>query len=424
MQTSLAPEFAETAKGKEAEAIIRKCVHCGFCNATCPTYQLLGDELDGPRGRIYLIKQLLEGEPANDQMTLHLDRCLTCRACETTCPSGVEYGKLLAIGRAALHTANQRSLVDQLRRIVVAKVVGNAKVFDLLLRFGRAMRPILPAALKSKVPAAAPISSTPSRATHRPAWPAPRHDRTMVALAGCVQGSLSPMTNLAAAVVLDKLGITLIEAAGAGCCGALDLHTTNENRAKKCAKALIDKWWPYLAQGVERFVMTASGCGVTIMAYPHLFQDEPDYLEKAKAISAKTVDLCEVIDNEMSNGMDQEIAPAFRVQDSSQKVAFHAPCTLQHGLLQRGQKISGTVEKILQRVGYSLCNVKDAHLCCGSAGTYSIFQPEISSQLRQAKLRALYNDNPDIVCTANVGCQVHLNMNGHTRVQHWVELLL
>ncbi|WP_423908807.1 glycolate oxidase subunit GlcF [Candidatus Spongiihabitans sp.] len=420
MQTSLTPEFADTAKGKEAEAIIRKCVHCGFCNATCPTYQLLGDELDGPRGRIYLMKQLLEGEQANDHITLHLDRCLTCRACETTCPSGVEYGKLLAIGHSALHMANHRSLVDQLSRIVVAKVVGNARIFDLLLNFGRAVRPILPASLKSRVPA----SVTPANAGSMPIpewpeWPKRSHKRTMVALAGCVQGALSPMTNLAAAVVLDKLGITLIEAAGAGCCGAVDLHTTSESRAKKLAKALIDEWWPYLAQGIEGFVMTASGCGVTIMEYPHLFQDEPDYLEKAKAVSGKTVDLCEVIDKEMCKGMDKEIDPVFRVQDTSQKVAFHSPCTLQHG-----QKITGTVEKILQRVGYQLCKVEDPHLCCGSAGTYSIFQPGISSQLRQAKLRSLYNDNPNIVCTANVGCQAHLNMNGHAKVKHWVELLL
>ncbi len=415
MQTSLAPEFADTAKGKEAEAIIRKCVHCGFCNATCPTYQLLGDELDGPRGRIYLMKQLLEGEPANDQMTLHLDRCLTCRACETTCPSGVEYGKLLAIGRSILHLANHRSLVDQLRRIVVAKVVGNARIFDLLLSFGKVVRSILPASLKSSVTA----SITPANARSIPEWPKPSHKRTMVALAGCVQGSLSPMTNLAAAVVLDKLGITLIEVAGAGCCGAMDLHTTNENRAKKLAKALIDKWWPYLAQGIEGFVMTASGCGVTILEYPHLFQDEPNYREKAKAISGKTVDLCEVIDKEMDKETDKEVAAAFRVPDTAQKVAFHSPCTLQHG-----QKITGRVEKILQRVGYQLCKVEDSHLCCGSAGTYSIFQPEISSQLRTAKLRALYNDNPNIVCTANVGCQVHLNMNDHARVKHWVELLL
>ena len=409
MQTSLSSEFAHTAEGKIGKAIIRKCVHCGFCNATCPTYQLLGDELDGPRGRIYLIKQLLEGEPANNQIRLHLDRCLTCRACETTCPSGVEYGQLLEIGRTVLRRTHRRRLGDRLMRTMLAKAISQARVFSLLLRFGQAMRPILPASLKSSIPA----SIIPDRAGGILVWPKPVHSRRMVALAGCVQGALSPRTNVAAAIVLDKLGISLIEIRGAGCCGAVDLHTTDETRAKTAAKALIDKWIPYLEQGIDGFVMTASGCGVTIMAYPQLFRDEPDYRQKAQAICAKTFDLCEVIDREMD--------ASFRVQDTTSKVSFHAPCTLQHG-----QKITHTVEKILRRVGYQLCQVKDAHLCCGSAGTYSMFHPQIAEQLVEAKLRALYNDNPDIVCTANVGCQTHLNMylHGTTRVRHWVELLL
>ena len=407
MQISLSPEFTHTTEGKIGEAIIRKCVHCGFCNATCPTYQLLGDELDGPRGRIYLIKQLLEGEPANNQMRLHLDRCLTCRACETTCPSGVEYGQLLEIGRTVLHRTHRRSMGDWLVRAMIANVVGNAKIFDRLLRFGRAVRGVLPTVIQSKIPRTSLNTRT------LPALPKTSHKRRMVALAGCVQGVLSPMTNVAAAIVLDKLGVTLIEVDGAGCCGAVDLHTTDERRAKIAAKALIDKWWTYLEQGIDGFVMTASGCGVTIMAYPQLFRDEADYLQKAQAICAKTFDLCEVI--------DQEMGATFRVQNSMQKVAFHVPCTLQHG-----QKITHTVEKILQRVGYQLCKVKDAHLCCGSAGTYSMLHPHIAEQLVDAKIVALFNDNPDIVCTANVGCQTHLNLHipEHTSVRHWIELLL
>ncbi len=411
MQTSLTIEFANTADGKIAEAIIGKCVHCGFCNATCPTYQLLGDERDGPRGRIYLIKQLLEGEPANHQMALHLDRCLTCRACETTCPSGVEYGQLVEIGRATLQRSHRRHLGNQLMRRIVTKVVGNAQIFAWLLRFGRLLRPILPLPLKSRIPLAAVAVND------LPEPPKAVHKRTMVALAGCAQGALSPMTNLAAACVLDKLGISLIEVKGAGCCGAMDLHTTNQTRAKKLAKALIDKWYPYLEQGIEGFVITASGCGVTILEYPQLLRDEADYLQKARAICAKTVDLCEVIDNEM----DKEIDNTFRLQNSAQKVAFHSPCTLQHG-----QKITHTVEKILQRVGYQLCDVQDAHLCCGSAGTYSIFQPQIAKQLVEAKIGCLLDNQPDIVCTANVGCQVHLNLHlpRGTSVKHWIELLL
>ncbi len=413
MQTSLSSEFSHSAKANLAKAIIRKCVHCGFCNATCPTYQLLGDELDGPRGRIYLIKQLLEGEPGNAQMTLHLNRCLSCRACETTCPSGVKYAQLLEIGRATL-SDQRRSMFDQWLRIAIAKVVSNAEIFAWLLRCGRALRPLLPSALKAKIPLAVPDRD-------RFKWPDSSHTRRMVALAGCVQGTLSPMTNLAAAVVLDRLGISLMEISAAGCCGAVDLHTTDEARAKIRAKALIDMWWPCLQQGIEGFVMTASGCGVTIMEYPQLLRDEPNYVEKAQAISEKTFDLCEVIDKEMD--------ATLQIKNAPQKVAFHAPCTLQHG-----QKITDTVESILQRVGYQLCQVKDAHLCCGSAGSYSILHPKIATQLGKAKLGALYNEAPDIVCTANVGCQTHLNMhlNGHTNgrakgcadIKHWIELLL
>ena len=407
MQTALDPRFAGTRKGQEVEAIARKCVHCGFCNATCPTYQLLGDELDGPRGRIYLMKQLFEGEQANDQMALHLDRCLTCRACETTCPSGVEYGKLLEIGRGEIDSSNSRGVANKLLRLAVAFVVSRASIFGPLLKLGQGVRPVLPGFIKDGIPVRNPDLSQPG--THQ--QPASVHSRKMVTLGGCVQGALTPGTNAAAAIVLDRLGITLSEVDGAGCCGSVDLHTTNEARARIVAKSLIDAWMPCLDQGVEGFVITASGCGVTVKEYPHLFRNEPDYFEKAKEISRKTYDLSEVV--------EREIDDQYRIEDTNQKVAFHSPCTLQHG-----QQISGTVEKVLERVGYEICTVRDAHLCCGSAGTYSIFQPEISGKLREAKLDSLYKDMPDIVCTANVGCQTHLNMKSRTIVRHWIELLL
>jgi glycolate oxidase iron-sulfur subunit len=403
MQTELSAEYANSTIGKEAEAILRKCVHCGFCNATCPTYQLLGDELDGPRGRIYLIKQMFEGEQPNRNIELHLDRCLTCRSCETTCPSGVEYGKLLELGREVLDHNHSRRSVDRWLRSIILTVVVNRFLFSALFWLGNLIKPILPKALKSKLPALS--------GSIKQSWPEQVHQRKMVVLAGCVQRSIGPGTNVAAAAVLDRVGISLIEAPAAGCCGSVDLHTTSQARAITRAKALIDTWLPYLDRGIEGFVMTASGCGVTVKEYPNLFRGDPEYLAKSKRISENTYDLSEIL--------SAEIGPDYQVENASLKVAFHAPCTLQHG-----QKLIGVVEDILQRVGYKLCEIENAHLCCGSAGTYSLLQPEISEQLRQEKLISLRRGNPDVICTANIGCQSHLNTDSQLPVKHWVELLL
>ncbi len=408
MQTSLTSEIASTPEGKVADRILRKCVHCGFCNATCPTYQLLGDERDGPRGRIYLIKQLLEGEPVNRSSRVHLDRCLTCRACETTCPSGVEYGKLLEVGRLFFDRRVPRKRAEKLSRELLAGIILRPRLFSFLLAAGQLVRPILPSALKNKVPGlpAEPLGGDRIR------WPKPVHSRKMVVLGGCVQATFSPDTNAAAATVLDRSGISLIEASAAGCCGSLDLHTTDEPKARQRARNLIDAWWPWLDQGVEGFIVTASGCAVTVKEYDHLFHEDQEYYEKARLISGKTFDLSEVI--------DKELDPAYRVRaDRYLRVAFHSPCTLQHG-----QQIKGKVEAILERAGYRVCEVEDAHLCCGSAGTYSLLQPGLSRQLQTRKIAALQEDNPDIVCTANVGCQVHLNSVSSGPVRHWIELLV
>lgn len=406
MQTSLSAEFHDTPQGRRAEEILRKCVHCGFCNATCPTYELLGDELDGPRGRIYQMKSLFEGgggEGAGAAMRLHLDRCLLCRNCETTCPSGVEYGALLEIGRATLDEKFPRNIFDRARRHLLGEIISRRALFAQFLRLGRFFRRILPAMMADAVPRAqSPLALQ---------WPRTRHPRRMIALAGCVQPATAPNTNLAAAQVLDRLGITLFEVEGAGCCGAVQLHTCGEPSGKATARALLDCWLPQLQQGVEAIVMTASGCGLTLREYPRLFADEPEYREKAIQVGAKTVDLCELI--------ARELPPDYAPAGAPRKVAFHAPCTLQHG-----QRIVGVVESILRRAGHTLCAVRDSHLCCGSAGTYSILQPAISAQLRRDKQAALAAERPDVICTANVGCQVHLGVGAKLPVLHWIELLL
>jgi glycolate oxidase iron-sulfur subunit len=406
MQTALADFIKDTPAGREAESILRKCVHCGFCTATCPTYQLLGDELDGPRGRIYLMKQALEGQPVTAKTQLHLDRCLTCRSCETTCPSGVQYGRLLDIGRNVVNQRVGRSLFDRLRRRVLAFVLPHRRLFSSLLALGRVVRPLLPAVLKASVPVAEPAGP----------WPATRHARRMIVLAGCVQPALAPDINAATARVLDRLGVSLSEVPGAGCCGAVRFHLDYQADGLADMRAMIDTWWPHVEAGAEAIVMTASGCGATVKEYGHLLAGDARYAEKARRISALTRDLCEVIDAEVGR-----LAPASGASDTSQhgpSVAVHAPCTLQHG-----QQVRGVVDRILSRVGFRLTPVPDAHLCCGSAGTYSILQPALAKDLQRNKLAALQSGLPDLIATANIGCLVHLASGSQTPVQHWIVAL-
>jgi glycolate oxidase iron-sulfur subunit len=375
-------------------------VHCGFCNATCPTYQLLGNELDGPRGRIYLIKQLLEGQPVSDKTQLHLDRCLTCRNCETTCPSGVTYHRLLDIGRAELERRVERPLGQRLLRDGLRAVIPRPAVFDALLKAGRTVRPLLPAALKEKIPA---------RATAAKPRPAPRHARRVLMLEGCVQPSLSPNTNAAAARVLDRLGISVSAVGNAGCCGATDYHLNAQNAALARARRNIDAWWPSIEAGTEAIVQTASGCGAFVKEYGHLLRDDPAYAAKAARVSALARDLVEVLAAEPFDTLQR---------NASQRVAFHCPCTLQHA-----QKLGGAVESVLRRLGFDLSAVPDSHLCCGSAGTYSMTQPALARSLRDNKMAALESGEPDVIATANIGCQVHLNGAGKTPVRHWIELV-
>ncbi len=410
MQTALADFIKDTPEGQEADAILRKCVHCGFCTATCPTYQLLGDELDSPRGRIYLVKQVLEGVTPTASTQLHLDRCLTCRSCETTCPSGVQYGRLADIGRKLVDDQVGRPLHQRLLRRALAVVLPRAWLFSPLVALGRLMRPLLPAALAHKVPATNPA---------RGGWPAARHARKMLVLAGCVQPVLAPDINAAAARVLDRLGVSLIEAAGGGCCGALRYHLNFQGDGLDDMRALIDAWWPAVERGeIEAIIMTASGCGSMVREYGHLLAHDAAYRDKAARISALTRDLSEAIAAELERPGALAALDLDNLGKPEAKLAFHPPCSLQHG-----QQVKGVAEKILVMAGFELVPVADSHLCCGSAGTYSILQPALSGQLQQAKLAALGAGGAARITTANIGCLSHLQERSVLPVEHWINTL-
>jgi len=405
MQTQLADFIKDTPEGREADEILRKCVHCGFCTATCPTYQLLGDELDGPRGRIYLIKQMLEGHEVTEKTRLHLDRCLTCRACETTCPSGVHYSRLADIGRHLVERRVPRRGLDRVVRWALREFVPRTTLFGAAMAAGRLVRGVLPATLQDKVPQARPAGT----------WPTRRHPRRMIALAGCVQPSMAPSINAATARVLDAIGITLEEVPGAGCCGAVRFHLNDQDGGRADARRNIDAWWPALERGeVEAIVMTASGCGVQVKDYGHLLANDADYAVKAGRIAAMTRDVSEIVAAEH----ERLAALLGGANGDPEPVAFHAPCTLQHGL-----KIRGVVEKLLVAAGYRPTPVRDAHLCCGSAGTYSILQPELSNRLRSDKLAALAEGGAGLIASANIGCMTHLQAGTTTPVRHWIELI-
>ena len=401
MQTNLVDKYKNSAQGQEADQILRSCVHCGFCTATCPTYQLLGDELDGPRGRIYLMKQVFEGKEVTKKTQAHLDRCLTCRACETTCPSGVQYGRLVDIGRHIVEQKVGRTLLEKVQRKALRSIVPNPKKFSMLLGLGRTFKPVLPSAVKAKIPAK----------QNSPTWPVVNHDRKMLVLDGCVQPLTAPATNAATATVLDKIGIELIRVQNATCCGAVSHHLSAHEEGLNFMRRNIDAWWPQMENGIEAIVMTASGCGVVVKDYGKLLEHDSQYAEKAKKISSLTKDISEVL-------IKEDLTPLMKTT-KRQKVAFHSPCTLQHG-----QKLSGVVETLLNKVGYELTNIVDSHLCCGSAGTYSILQSKLSKQLLENKLNSLQSESPDVIATANIGCQMHMETKAKIPIKHWIELLL
>ncbi len=403
MQTTLAPEFIGTAEGEEAKAILGKCVHCGFCTATCPTYQLLGDELDGPRGRIYLIKQVMEGATPTRKTQLHLDRCLTCRNCETTCPSGVEYGKLVEIGRNVVERKVERPLSEQLVRGALKRGL-TSPLFTPAMKLGILSRGLLPLRVKNKIPEAKGVG----------VWPTRTHARKVLMLAGCVQPGMMPSINAATARVLDAVNVQTLIAIKAGCCGALKLHMNDHEGGLADIRRNIDAWWPYVENGeVEALIMNASGCGVTVKEYGYQLQHDDTYREKAARISALTQDVSEYL-----AGFAQALKPLVKAQ-LNETLAYHPPCTLQHG-----QKLKGGVETLLTGLGATVkVALNDSHLCCGSAGTYSVTQPELAYQLRDRKLQALAPLNASRVLSSNIGCIQHLQSGSDKPVEHWIEWL-
>jgi glycolate oxidase iron-sulfur subunit len=420
MQTALADFIRSSPAGREADAILRSCVHCGFCLPACPTYQLLGDELDSPRGRIYLMKQLLEGEPVTARTQLHLDRCLTCRACESACPSGVRYGQLLDIGRALVEERVPRTAPARLQRYLLRRIVPYTRRVRALLGIASAVRPLLPRALRARLPSAAAPAALPL--THRPpAWPSPRHARRVVLLEGCVQPVLAAGINPAAAQVLDRIGIATLHVAGGGCCGALSHHLAVHAESLAQMRRNVDALWPHIEAGAEAVVFAASACAAMVRDYGRLLKDDPAYAGRAERISALAQDISQLLAanaGALRAALAAVSTDARRAATAPVRVAFQAPCTLQHAL-----RATGVVEPLLTAAGFTLTQVSDGGRCCGSAGTYSLLQPELAARLLRAKVAVLEAGAPQLIATANIGCLAHLRSGTALPVHHWIELL-
>lgn len=406
MKTNLPEPLLRTEAGKLADTILRKCVHCGFCTATCPTYQVTGSELDSPRGRIYQIKQVLEGAPATKEIQLHLDRCLTCRNCESTCPSGVHYSRLLDIGREVVEHQIGRGAWENVQRQALRTLITTKPLFHNSYRLAQHIRGVLPRNLRGKIlPNPAPLRGQ--------AVPAPaQSQRSIIVPAGCVQPTMLPNIDEATHRVLHQLGIQTINPSNSGCCGAVNLHLNEHDKSLADMRRNIDAWWPHIEAGAEAILSNASGCGVMLKDYGFYLKEDPQYAEKARRVSELAKDIIEIL-----------LPEAERISEKAsigqgQTLAYHPPCTLQHG-----QKIRGKVEELLTRLGYRVALPKDSHLCCGSAGTYSFFHPEISKQLKSNKLKNLTDLQPIAILSANIGCISHLGSGTDIPVRHWIEFV-
>ena len=402
MQTNLAQWARDSKLGQEADDILRRCVHCGFCTATCPTYQVLGDELDSPRGRIYLIKEVLEGKEPTQATQQHLDRCLTCRNCETTCPSGVEYGHLVDIGRQIVEEKVKRPLGQRLQRTLLREGL-TSRFFAPAYKLGQSLRDWLPESMQRKVIAPRPVGDRPVTSGLA---------RQILLLSGCVQPTMMPSIDAATIRVLNRLGIGSQVVAGAGCCGALSFHLDDQERARAQMRQNIDAWLPYVESGkIEAIVMNASGCGAMVVEYAHHLRDDPVYLPKAEKIVSFVRDIAQVVGPHA-----QALAQHIDTSKLPQRPVFHPPCTLQHW-----QGLRPASEQLLAALGLTLQPFTETHLCCGSAGAYSVLQPEISTELRDRKLGHLNAAKPDMMLSSNIGCIGHLQSGTDTPVRHWIE---
>jgi len=399
MQTFLPADFIATSAGQRADAILRDCVHCGLCNATCPTYQVERNELDGPRGRIYLIKQMLEGEAVSEVTRHHLDRCLVCQACETTCPSGVNYHQLLDIGRAELEQRLPRSPLQRLQRALLRGVMSRRQFTVPLFALARLVRPLLPSRLRGHIPLLRTPFSTRDES----------HQRRVILVQGCVQPAMSPTTNQAATEVLNAFGVEALSISAESCCGALAAHGGGRQQALAQARRNIDAWWPAIEAGAEAVLMTASGCSNHVQDYPLLLAEDPAYAPRAQRVAELLKDISEFLDAEPVESLPIK---------QREPIAWHCPCTAQHG-----QSLDAPTRRVLTRLGFDLPPVRDSHLCCGSAGSYSLFQPDMAQALRERKLAALQASDPAQIVTANIGCQAHLAAGTETPVVHWIELV-
>ena len=407
MKSNLLPEYLETSKGQRAKDIIKACVHCGFCTATCPSYQVLGNELDSPRGRIYLIKDFLEGEVTSKKTQLHLDRCLTCRSCETTCPSGVKYGELIDIGRTLVEKSEKRNTLDVLFRKVINFIFLNRLLLNLLLFSARFFRVLLPNKLKKIIPASKKIAYPLKKVEFRD---------QVIFFKGCVQDPIYPNINAAAEFILNSIGIKVILSTDSRCCGALSHHMNLHSKSEEIIKENVNYFYNELqSKKIKNIISTITGCGLMIKDYHEQFEKNSPMYEKAKKISQSSIDIFEFVLNNEKLILDY--LKKINFQPTSNKIVYHPPCTMQHGL-----KINNQVEKFLLKIGYKLNDFDEKHLCCGSAGTYSIFQRKIANTLRSRKIKNLTHEKPDIICTSNIGCILHLEKGSDTKVIHWIEM--